>query len=144
MSSYLVKLGTGYSWDLKNTPIHIFPQHETLLIKTNKSLTRCFEKWTFLRRVLVSRDDWWPSPILAVLLSSFGVISPKDMLLNYFCFPIFWYLAYLMKVIPETCRVHYLRFYCDIIDGTIISICVISNSNDSIQNINMAFTIIKT
>ena len=56
-----------------------------------------------------TRHRW---PYLILLLDLWFSCSQRP--LDYLAFPIFWVLVYLMKVIPETCRVHYmsyLRFY---------------------------------
>jgi hypothetical protein len=47
----------------------------------------------------------WPKLILAILFGPFGFIAPKDFTIIFFL-QIFWFRAYLMKVIPETSRAH--------------------------------------
>ena len=61
--------------------------------------------FSFLRQM-------WPYPILAILFMSFSFIAPKTIKLV--GFPIFWLWAYIIKIIVEGRRSHYiwyLRFY---------------------------------
>jgi hypothetical protein len=61
--------------------------------------------FSFLRQM-------WSYPILAILFMPFSFIAPKTFKLV--CFPIFWLWAYMIKIIVEGRRAHYiwyLRFY---------------------------------